>query len=76
MKEVEVVTLEDNNEYAIIDRITHNNKTYAYLMNTKDKDDICIRTIEDVANGYKITGLASEEEFDLAMSLLSKKYNN
>ncbi len=63
--ELKVITLEDNQDYAIIDEI----EGYLYLANVNDQNDICIR--KDI--GEEIIGLENEEEFYKALNLFNLK---
>lgn len=68
------VTLEDGLEYFIVDTIKDGNSVYYYLGNIKDTDDFCVRKVND-DNLDMLLGLDSDEEFDRAMFLFTKKNN-
>lgn len=72
---VETVLLENNKEYAIINKVLLNNKMYAYLVNINNYKDFCIRIIKSLNNGYQILRLDNEKEYMLALKELTKKNN-
>ena len=75
-REYNIITLEDNLEYAEIDTITNNNNTYIFLSELNKPENICIRKIEIKNNEEYIVGLNSDEEFDTIIKLFTKKYTS
>ena len=73
MQEVEVITLEDNKDYNVMDKIEQNGFTYLLLANVDDDTDICVRkeVIKD-GNSY-IAMLSNEEELDSVLKLFAKE---
>jgi len=72
MKEMEIVTLEDDNNYIIIDTIDK----YVYLASEDDKEYFGIRKIE-LENGEEyFSALDNEEEFNKALSLFTNKFKD
>ena len=71
---MEVVTLEDNKEYIVLDTIKINQAKYIYLMLATDeaKKSFCIRKLID--NDQFIAGLENEEEYKMALDAYNKKY--
>lgn len=67
----EVIVLEDEKEFVVIDKIKTNNKIYLMLSNVDDSNDIAVR-IEDVKQDM-IFGLDSEEELSQVLTLYAKK---
>jgi len=67
----EVIVLEDEKEFVVIDKIKTNNKIYLMLSNVDDSNDIAVR-IEDVEQDM-IFGLDSEEELSQVLTLYAKK---
>ena len=63
-KEYDVVVLEDGLEYAEINKMKLNGKTYIFLTNLKNDDDFCIRRLIKKDNKEFFEGLSSKEEFD------------
>ncbi len=65
-----VITLEDGNTYAVIERIN----SYIYLSNVKDPEDFCVR--KQVTKGEEnfLEGLDNKEEVDQAMKLFLEKH--
>lgn len=70
MEEVEVVTLEDDNNYIIIDTIGD----YVYLANEENPKDFCIRKIEKEGEEEFFVGLSGEAEFKKALLEFTKKH--
>lgn len=64
MIDVNVITLEDNREYIIVDAIEHDNNKYVVLVNEDDKGIFLIRRIEVIDNKEYLTRLDSTLEFD------------
>lgn len=72
METVEVVTLEDDKDYIIVDTINE----YVYLADEEDLESFCIRKIEKDVEGEFIVGLSSEAEFNKALLEFTKKHQN
>jgi hypothetical protein len=73
---MEVVTLEDNKEYYILDILNVSNTKYMYLCevsNEKNKN-VCVRKL--VENDAYIAGLDSEEELNKALAAYKNKYEH
>lgn len=70
--ELEVITLEDGIEYAIVKEINN----YLLLINPENEEDFCIQknTIKD-GKEY-IESLDSDEEFDNALLLFQDYFKN
>lgn len=75
-KEYNIVTLEDNLEYAELETIIHNNIEYVLLSEVNNEENFCIRKIKKKNNEEYIVGLDSDEEFDTILKLLTEKYTN
>lgn len=73
---MEVITLEDNRDYIILDTIEIDNIKYIYLVlaTEEEQKSVCIRKIVD--NGENIAGLDSEEEYRKALSAYTEKYKD
>lgn len=68
-KEFECISLENNVEYVVVEKIKKDNFYYLYLFNVNDVKDFCIRKlVED-----KLCGLSSNEEFNEALLLVRNK---
>lgn len=70
--EVEVVTLEDDNNYIIIDTIDD----YVYLVNEDNPESFCIRKIELEGDEEFFVGLNDGKEFDKALLKFTKKHKS
>ena len=72
MKEIDVITLEDGIEYAVIEKLEKDGNTYLYLTNVNDEKDFCIRKLV-IQNGEEtLIGLDDDNEFDKALSYLNE----
>lgn len=81
MKEVEVVHLEDKQEYAIVDTITINDTKYIYLGLVKEMEKEKVENPEIVIRKYDkkekyILGLDTEEEYNEALEAFFNKWKN
>lgn len=72
VKEIEVVTLENNKDYMIIDTIDD----YVYLAEKNDPEAFCIRKIEKEGDDEYFVGLNSDAEFDKALLEFTKKHKD
>ena len=72
VESINVITLEDDIEYAIIEEIVHNNNKYVYLTNVNDYEDFCIRKVITEGTEQFLVGLDDDNEFDLALMLFAK----
>lgn len=73
MVEVEYVTLEDGNDYFVVDIIDH----YVYLKKEDDDKIFEIREVVKEDNGEEFfVELDSQEEYEKALLLFTKKYVN
>ena len=71
--EVEYVTLEDVNDYFVVDIIEH----YVYLKKEDDDKTFEIREVVKEDNGEEFfVELDSQEEYENALLLFTKKYVN
>lgn len=75
-KEYEVITLEDNLEYAEIEKINYNNNTYYLLVQTNNPQNICVRKLLIENNEEYIVGLDTKEEFDTIINLFEKNFSD
>ena len=73
MKEVKVVTLEDNIDYIVISKVNIDNNTYLFLANENDPKDLCIRKEITENNIEYLVGLENEDEFNKVMLEYNKK---
>lgn len=67
------VVLENGIEYDVVEKIESNQQAYIYLVNPKEREDICIRKeIEENGKTY-LVGLDNQEEVNLALKLFAEK---
>lgn len=71
MENKDIITLEDNKEYIILDIIDK----YFYLVNKKDSQDFCIRKLKNL-DSPTIIELSDEKEFNKAQKMLADKMKN
>ena len=70
------ITLENDKEYCVIDKIKTDDKFFVYLSNVNDPEDFCVRKeiIEDEKTF--LVGLDNKEEANYALELFAKKNSN
>ena len=73
---IKSIKLEDGIEYMVLDEIDLDNNTYVYLTNVDDEEDFCIRKVDNTKNDSMLVGLDNDNEFDKALLLFSKKYQD
>ncbi len=69
----EIIKLEDNIDYVVIDKITYKSQTYVLLSNLDDPEDIMIRIEETSNTELLLKGLKDEVEFKMALKLFDEK---
>ena len=69
MEEIEIVTLEDGEEYYEVVRINNENTCYIYLANKNNPKEIVIRKNVIINGEEYIEGLKDQEELKLAINL-------
>lgn len=67
MEEIDVITLEDGNDYMITDEKVINNVRYVYLIDEKNIINMAVRKINIVNNKECLVGLDSKEELTMAL---------
>jgi len=72
MEEREYVTLEDGNDYIVIDEIDG----YVYLAREDDVTEFCIRKVEEDMGCEFFVGLKDEEELNVAMKKFMSQHKN
>ncbi len=72
MNEVEVVTLENGEDYYIINSIIHNDINYILLSNLSNSKDICIRKIINESNKEYLSRL-NDDELNMILNLFVKE---
>lgn len=76
-KEYNVIVLENGEEYAEVNKIKHNDKTYLFFVNLKNDDDFCIRKLVNKDGKEVIIGLDDRAEFDEILNIfLENNFNN
>lgn len=73
-EEIEIITLEDNNDYIVIDEITNGDVVYVYLANVDDEKDVCVRKVTHEHGEDILNGLDSSKELDKALLLFARKH--
>lgn len=72
--EVNVITLENNREYIIIDTVQIGESKYLFLASETDEFDKCVRKVILKEGKEYLTKLASDEEFEDVMTALNEKH--
>lgn len=72
--DVEIITLEDGNNYMVTEELEINNIKYVYLTNEKNISDFCIRKINYINNDEYLVALDSREEFMMALNEFVNKF--
>lgn len=73
MEDVEIITLDDNKEYNVVDRKEINGFTYLLLANVDDETDICVRKEIKKEDKEYIAMLSSEEELENVLKEFAKE---
>ena len=71
---INVVTLDDQKDYFILDKISHNLDTFVFLASKDDEKKILVRKRIVSNNEVFLEELANFEELQLAFSLFFKKH--
>ncbi len=70
---IELITLEDNEKYIVVDAMAINNTPYVYLSKVTQPDDICVRKAVLMDRSECLVGLDSEYEVALALKMFKDK---
>ena len=70
---INVITLDDNKNYEVIDKEIIDNNTYYFLINEDDEKDRCIRK-EMVKDNEKFLTTLEEDEFDKVLTVFMNKF--
>ncbi len=71
---VNVVTLDDQKEYLILDKISYNQDIFVFLALKEDTEKILVRKRVVLNNEVFLEEIASFDELQLAFSLFFKKH--
>lgn len=73
---MDIVTLEDNKDYIILDTLEVEGIKYVYLVESTEAENkkVCIRKIVD--NGENLAGLDNEVEYKKALNAYTEKYKD
>ena len=63
MEDVEIITLEDNNDYIVTKEIVVDNVKFVFLTKTDDVASFCIRKINIINGEEFLVGLNDRDEF-------------
>ncbi len=74
MIDLDVITLENNQNYLIIDTIVNENNKYLFLVNEDNKNDIVLRKVIKKDEKEYVTKLDSKDEFEEIMTLFNLKH--
>ncbi len=71
---VNVMTLENGQDYLIVDTLEDGDNKYLFFANEKDELDTCIRKVVLWNNKECVTKLDNKEELERVLMLYRKKY--
>ena len=71
---VNVVTLDDQKEYVILDKISHNLDTFVFLASKEDEENILVRKRVVVGEDVFLGEVSNFQELQLTFSLVFKKH--
>jgi hypothetical protein len=74
MEELDVVTLEDNQDYIVTDEILINGIKYVFLTNEKDVSSFCIRKVNIINNEEYLIGLDNKTELENTLNEFYKHH--
>lgn len=74
MEELDVVTLEDNQDYIVTDELLINGIKYVFLTNEKDVSSFCIRKVNIINNEEYLIGLDNKTELENALNEFYKHH--
>lgn len=72
--EIDTIVI-DNIRYVIIKEMVINNQKYVYLSNIDDPSDFFIKKIKVINDKEILTGIDSDEEFELVLLTFTKELN-
>ncbi len=73
---IEVVTLEDGEDYMVTAELEINNIKYLFLTNEDDVADFCLRKINTINNNEYLVGLNDKEEVIKVLQEFTNKFKN
>lgn len=74
MIEIDILTLENNQEYRILETIMNNDNKYLILANKDDDEDIVVRKVINKEDGEYVVKLDNNDEFEEIMYLFAEKH--
>lgn len=72
--ELNVIKLENNEEYVIVDAIQNEDNKYLFLANKDNEEDICIRKVIIKDGQEFLIKLDNDDEFDEVLALFNRKH--
>ena len=74
MADLDILTLQNNKDYIVIDTLINEEKKYLFLLNKEDDNDMVVRKVIKKDDGEYVTKLDSEDEFEEIMYLFKEKH--
>lgn len=71
---LDYITLENNNDYAVVDTLVVDNNKYLFLVNEQDEKDVTVRKVITKDNKEYLNKLDSNEEFEKIMTEFLNKH--
>lgn len=75
MIDVNVIKLEDNLDYVIIDTLANKENQYFFLAQELDENNVCVRKVIKEEGKEFLVKLDNEEEFLEVLKLFNSKHN-
>ncbi|MDD2181639.1 MAG: DUF1292 domain-containing protein [Bacilli bacterium] len=72
----EMLTLDDEIEYVVMSRLSHNNKNYILFSNLDNPEEILVRIEEFENDELYLCGLEDSKEFDEVLKLFGEQIKN
>lgn len=72
--ELNVIKLENNEEYVIVDAIQNEDNKYLFLANKDNEEDICIRKVIIKDGQEFLRKLDNDDEFDEVLAFFNRKH--
>ena len=74
MADLDILTLENNKDYFIIDTLINDNNKYLFLVNKEDEEDVVVRKVIKKEDSEYVIKLDNDDEFEEIMYLFKEKY--
>jgi len=69
----EILTLENNKEYVVVDTVVHEEENFVYLINNNDNKEILIQRVKIEDGAETLYPLKDKEEFKALLQVFFEK---